>query len=103
MDKEFADSAKAKKANPARNPARPCVYVGYTSKTPRVRFKQHMSGEVGKAGYKLCSKVVFKYGVRLLPDLFQAYNPIRSKADAMEVEILLARILRLSGYTVCQK
>ncbi len=103
LDQEFANLQKAKTANPMRDPAKPCVYVGYTSKTPRARFKQHMSGKEGKRGYKLCSKVVYKYGIKLMPELFQHYNPILTKDDAMEVEVLLARILRKSGYTVWQK
>lgn len=102
LDKEFADLQKAKKVNPCRNPGKPCVYVGYTSKPPRTRFRQHMSGKVGKRGYKLCSRVVYKYGIKLLPELYAHFNPILLKNDAMEVEILLAEILRKSGYTVWQ-
>ena len=44
LDKGFADTRKARKANPNRNPDKPCVYVGYTSKTPEQRFEQHMTG-----------------------------------------------------------
>ncbi len=102
LDKEFADLRKAKEANPCRNPDRPCVYVGYTSKSPRARFKQHMFGKVGKKGYRLCSRVVYKYGIKLMPELYAYFNPILKKDDAMEVEILLAKILRKCGYTVWQ-
>jgi hypothetical protein len=102
LDQEFALSQKAKTANPMRDPGKPSVYVGYTSKTPRARFKQHMSGKPGKKGFKLCSRVVFKYGIKLMPELYQHLNPILTKDDAMEVEVLLARILRKCGYTVWQ-
>ncbi|MFC1538974.1 GIY-YIG nuclease family protein [Candidatus Latescibacterota bacterium] len=103
LDKEFGETKKAKKANPFRNPDKPYVYVGYTSKIPMERFRQHMSGKPGKKGYKLFSRVVYKYGIRLLPDLYEKYNPIPSKAEAMKMEILLAESLRKQGYTVWQK
>ena len=103
LDREFGETKKAKEANPFRNPNKPYVYVGYTSKTPEERFKQHMLGKPGKRGYKLCSKIVYKYGIRLLPNLYEKYNPIRSKEDAMKTEILLAESLRKRGYTVWQK
>ena len=102
LDKEFAESKKAVEANPTRDPQKLCVYVGYTSKTPKSRFKQHMSGQPGKRGRKIHSNIVYKYGIRLMPELYEHYNPIRTKDEAMEVEILLAKSLRLSGYTVWQ-
>lgn len=102
LDKEFSGLGKAKEANPSREPGKPCVYVGYTSKTPRARFRQHMSGRPGKKGQRIHSTVVYKYGIRLMPELYEMYNPIRTKERAMEAEILLAKILRLSGYTVWQ-
>ena len=102
LDREFAQTKKAREANPASNPDRPCVYVGYSSKTPRARFRQHMSGKPGRRGQKTHSTVVFKYGIRLLPELFAMFNPIRTKEEAMEAEVLLAQLLRLAGYTVWQ-
>ena len=98
LDKKFAKSKKAREANPARNSDKPCVYVGYTSKTPKERFKRHMSGQPGKRGQKIHSNIVYKYGIRLMPGLYKIYNPIRTKEEVMEVEVLLAKILRLSGY-----
>jgi len=103
LDEEFAETKKAKVANPYRNPDKPCVYVGYTSKTPEYRFNQHMSGSTGKKGYKLCSNVVYKYGIRLRPRLYEKYNPIPTKKDALEMEVFLAERLRKRGYTVWQK
>ncbi len=103
LDKEFSETKKAKEANPFRNPDKPYVYVGYTSKTPKERFKQHMSGMPGKKGIKLSSTVVYKYGIRLIPRLYAEYNPISSRKEAMKMEILLAESLRKRGYTVWQK
>ena len=103
LDKEFGETKKAKEANPFRNPDKPYVYVGYTSKTPEERFTQHMSGKRGEKGIKLSSKVVYKYGIRLIPGLYSEYNPISSKKEAMKTEIILAERLRKRGYTVWQK
>ena len=103
LDKEFGKTKKAKEANPFRNPDKPYVYVGYTSKTPKERFNQHMLGMRGKKGIKLSSTVVYKYGIRLMPSLYSKYNPINSRKEAMKIEILLAESLRKRGYTVWQK
>lgn len=101
LDKEFAESPKAIEANPLRNPDKPCVYVGCTSKTPMERFKEHMSGARNRRG-PIYSKVVYKYGVRLRPRLYEKYNPISTQKQAMETEVLLAGRLRKRGYTVWQ-
>lgn len=102
LDREFADLRKAVEANPDRDPSRPCVYVGYTSKTPRQRFKQHMSGKPGRRGRRTHSTVVYKYGIKLLPELYRMFNPIPSRERAMEAEVMLANLLRVCGYTVWQ-
>ena len=99
LDKEFGSMKKAKEANPLRNPYKLCVYVGYSSKSPVERFKQHMSGARNKKG-PIYSKVVYKYGVRLRPRLYEKYNPISTQKQAMEAEVLLAERLRKRGYTV---
>ncbi len=78
--------------NPTRDPARPCVYVGMTGIPPEHRFENH------KNGYK-ASWVVEKYGVRLLPDLYEHLNPMPFEA-AQEMERDLADDLRREGYTV---
>jgi len=102
LDSEFGELRKAREANPSRNPTRPCVYVGYSAKTPKARFRQHMAGKPGRRGQKTHSSVVYRYGVRLLPELYEKFNPIASKEEAMEAEVLLAKLLRLAGYTVWQ-
>ena len=102
LDNEFAQTKKALEANPARDPMKPCVYVGYTSKSPKARIRQHMSGKPGKRGSRVHSSIVYRFGIRLLPDLYAKLNPIRTKEDAMEAEVLLARLLRTCGYTVWQ-
>ncbi|MGE5640040.1 MAG: hypothetical protein ACM30H_08085 [Clostridia bacterium] len=85
---------KFQKANPYYNPEKPCVYVGMTGLTPEVRFERH------KHGVK-ANKFVEKYGVRLLPELYEVYNPM-PYAGAQEMEVELAVSLREKGYGVWQ-
>ena len=78
--------------NPNRNPERPCVYVGMTGLIPEERFQNHKGGVKG-------SRIVQMYGVRLLPELYELYNPMPFEA-AVEMERELAEDLRAQGYTV---
>ena len=70
----------------------PCVYVGMTGLTPGERFANH------KAGIK-DAPVVKRFGIRLLPELFQHLNPMPYEAAA-RMEKDLAEDLRRAGYTV---
>ncbi len=65
------------------------LYVGRTTRKPDVRFQQH------KDGYK-SSRYVRKYGVRLLPELFEHLNPM-SNAESIELEINIAAALKQAG------
>jgi predicted GIY-YIG superfamily endonuclease len=85
---------KFQKANPNYNPERPCVYVGMTGLDPDVRFDKH------KAGIQ-SNRYVREYGVRLLPALYQAYNPMPYDA-ARDMEVELAIALREQGFGVWQ-
>src|SRR3954463_8202956 len=78
--------------NPDRDPAKPPVYVGMTGLPVDHRFENHRNG------YK-SSRVVEKYGVRLLPDLFEHLNPMPFDAAA-QMEKDLTEDLRAEGYTV---
>jgi hypothetical protein len=66
--------------NPARDPSKPAVYVGMT-------------------GYK-SARLVRKYGVRLLPKLYEHLNPMPYE-HAVQMEKDLADDLRAQGYAVC--
>ena len=79
-------------SNPDRDPAKPCVYVGMTGLPTEERFSNH------KAGIK-DAYVVRRYGIRLLPELFEHLNPMPFEA-AVEMEVDLAEDLRRAGYTV---
>ena len=78
--------------NPKRDPLKPCVYVGMTGIPVDHRFENH------KNGYK-SAWVVRKYGVRLMPELYEHLNPMPFEA-AVQMEGELAEDLRAAGYTV---
>jgi hypothetical protein len=79
--------------NPARDPFKPAVYVGLTGLPVDHRFENH------KNGYK-SARLVRKYGVRLLPELFEHLNPMPYE-HAVQMEKDLADDLRAQGYAVC--
>ena len=79
-------------ANPDCDRKKPCVYVGMTGLTPEERFANH------KASIKAAS-VVKRYGIRLLPVLYEHLNPMPYEA-AVRMEIDLAEDLRRAGYTI---
>jgi hypothetical protein len=83
---------KVQDENPRRDFEKPCVYVGMTGINPVKRFENH------KAGYK-ASGYVKKYGIRLMPELYEDLNPLLYD-EAVIAEQGLARRLRAEGYTV---
>ncbi|MDE2974588.1 MAG: hypothetical protein OXU64_07710 [Gemmatimonadota bacterium] len=95
---EVRRSRKFRKRNPHYRPSRirflrkPCVYVGQTARDPEERFEQH------KNGIK-ASRIARKYGVCLLPRLYEHLNPVPA-ADREEQERRLALHLQKRGYGV---
>ena len=92
LDPKVGRNRKVMKANPLRDTAKPCVYVGMTGLTPEERFQNHKQGV--KAAY-----VVRRYGLCLLPKFFECFNPMPFEAAA-QMEKDLAEDLRKQGYTV---
>lgn len=92
LDPRVAGHPSVRRLNPRRDPAKPCVYVGMTGLDPTERFHNH------KAGHK-AAWTVKKYGVRLLPELYEVFNPMPFHVAA-EMEAGLAEDLRAAGYTV---
>jgi hypothetical protein len=92
LDDKVLKHRSAVRLNPRRDPAKPPVYVGMTGLPVDHRFENHRNG------YK-SSRVVEKYGVRLLPDLFEHLNPMPFDAAA-QMEKDLTEDLRAEGYTV---
>ena len=92
LDKAVARIRKVKAMNPQRDAKKPCIYVGMTGLDPVERFTKH------KQGYK-ASRYVRKYGVRLMPELYEELNPL-TYDEAVIAEQGLAQKLRQEGYTV---
>jgi hypothetical protein len=65
------------------------LYVGETTLDPDLRFDQH------KTGYK-ASRYVHRFGDRLLPQLYEHFNPLR-RWEAVELEPALAEAFRQAG------
>jgi hypothetical protein len=78
--------------NPERDPSKPVVYVGMTGLPVDHRFENH------KNGYK-SARLVRKYGVRLLPGMYEHLNPMPYE-HAAQMEKDLADDLRAQGYAV---
>ncbi len=83
-----------RRANPAYFAGKPCVYVGMTGLDPDLRFDRH------KAGIQ-SNRYVREFGLRLLPGLYEVYNPMPYDA-ARDMEVELGIGLREAGYAVWQ-
>jgi predicted GIY-YIG superfamily endonuclease len=92
LDPAVAALRKVRALNPQRRPDRGCVYVGMTGLSPDERLANHLRGI--KASY-----FVKRYGIRLLPELYEHLNPMPFAA-ATQMEKDLAEDLRRNGYTV---
>ncbi len=95
LDSAVRQKRRFRRANPMMQASLPCVYVGSSVRTPDERFDQH------KQGYK-ANGYARAFGLKLRPELFEAYNPVPFRADAEELESYLADRLRKKGYGVWQ-
>jgi hypothetical protein len=91
---EVWEQRRFRDANPDYRHRRPCVYVGMTGLDPDLRFDRH------KAGIQ-ANRFVFRYGLRLMPELYAVFNPMPYDA-AREMEVELAIGLREQGFGVWQ-
>ena len=94
LSKEVLNEHKFKKHNPKYIEGKLCLYVGMTGLAPEERFKKH------KAGIK-SNTYVEKYGIRLLPSLYEKYNPMTYE-DALAREVKIAIELQQAGNAVWQ-
>ena len=94
LSKDVLKEPRFRRSNPTYELGKPCVYVGMTGLVPDGRFDKH------KAGIK-SNKYVRLYGLRLLTELYEVYNPMPYEA-AREMEVELAIGLREEGYGVWQ-
>ena len=94
LSRDVWGEPRFRRANANYDITKPCVYVGMTGLSPDVRFDKHMAG-IQAARY------VTKYGLRLLPQLYEVYNPMPYEA-AREMEVELALSLKARGFGVWQ-
>ena len=94
LDDQVWSSARFRKSNPDWTLGKPFVYVGMTGLDPDVRFDKH------KAGIQ-ANVYVREFGVRLLPKLYDRYNPMPYDA-ARDMEVELGISLRKLGFGVWQ-
>ena len=94
LSKDVLDQPRFKKANPYYMTGKPCVYVGMTGLDPDTRFDKH------KAGIQ-SNRYVQQFGLRLLPNLYDVYNPMPYDG-ARDMEVELAISLREQGFGVWQ-
>jgi predicted GIY-YIG superfamily endonuclease len=94
LDERVWNEPRFRKANPDHDVTKLCLYVGMTGMDPDVRFDKH------KAGIQ-ANRYVTTYGLRLLPRLYEVYNPMPYQA-ALEMEVELGIALREAGYAVWQ-
>lgn len=94
LDDQVWNSARFRRANADWQLGKPFVYVGMTGLDPDVRLDKH------KAGLQ-ANPYVRDFGLRLLPGLYERYNPMDyESARSREVELGIA--LRRAGYGVWQ-
>jgi len=94
LSKDVLYEGGFRKANPDYIIGKPCVYVGMTGLDPDVRFDKH------KAGIQ-SNRYVRQFGLRLLPHLYEVYNPMPYDG-ARDMEVELAIGLREEGFGVWQ-
>jgi predicted GIY-YIG superfamily endonuclease len=92
LDKAVLHEPKFVKKNPSYVKGKECYYVGATGLEPSMRFQKHKDG----IKHNVYAQ---KYGIRLVPSLYEKYNPM-SFDDAEAKEKWLAEELRKKGFAV---
>ena len=93
LDPAAGTTKAARKANPARHPEMPCVYLGQTSLKIEERIQRHLGGG------RLSSRVVRDHYLHALPAFHEHLNPL-TELESLRRERTLGRELRGFGYTV---
>lgn len=95
LDSTVLRDRRFRARNPSYMDGMPCVYVGMTGLSVAERFANH------RDGYK-SNRYVRRYGLRLLPELYECFNPMPYEA-ARRMEQELADELQEKGYGVWQR
>ena len=93
LDKQVGKLVKFRKQSPQFLLGNRCFYVGQSVKKPSIRFRQH------KAGYK-SNTYAKRFGMRLIPEFYEKYNPIPTRKDAEELGEYVTMKLRQGLYGV---
>ena len=93
LDPSVADQKKFRAKNPKYISGKSCVYVGQSVRKPSLRFTQH------KEGYK-SNTYAHRFGLKLVPEFYEKYNPIPRRKDAEELEEYVALNLRKERFGV---
>jgi len=93
LDKQVGKLVKFRKENPKFLLGNRCFYVGQSAKIPPLRFRQH------KQGYK-SNSYARRFGMKLVPEFYEKYNPIPTRKDAEELEEYVAYKLQKERYGV---
>lgn len=80
--------------NPGYRAGQPCVYVGMTGLTPEQQFANCVQDQYAESFVK-------RYGLRLMPELYDFANPMPFEA-ARKMQGELVHSLRMDGYGVWQ-
>ena len=93
LDKQVGKIKKFREKNPNFIFGNRCFYVGQSARAPMLRFKQH------KEAYK-SNTFARRFGLNLVPEFYEKYNPIPTRKDAEDLEQYLANKLKKEGYGV---
>ena len=91
LDKQVLEIPRFSSRSPEYDQNLDCYYVGMSAKTPEERFKQHK-------GKKRSSYFVRKFGIRLVPELYENIPRYPTRDEAQEKEEELAVELRELGH-----
>jgi hypothetical protein len=92
LDEYVAALPQMRRRNPKRETSKPCVYVGLTPLRVDSRFDFRRASP--EAEWR-----VHKFGVRLMPELFDSFHPMTCK-QALQTAKKLADDLRANGFGV---
>src|SRR4029077_19614190 len=93
LNPEVLNIPQVRRRNPKRDPLKPCVYVGLSGLRVDRCFDFHMVDAIPDTWPSR------KYGIRLMPELYEHLNPMPFEKAVHRAE-KLAEDLRAEGYTV---
>ena len=93
LNPEVVNVPQIKRRNRTRDPLKPCLYVGLTGLRVDRCFDYRRAGAIADTWPS------HKYGIRLMPELYDHLNPMPYE-KALHMARKLAADLRAEGYTV---